>query len=94
MKEDVFDELIDQGVYLHPNNDASAWFIDLFGFALKEFPSREEAEEFRQLIKAKVRDEFDRIILNRRLSDALQKEHWESEITIAIERERQKMERR
>ena len=99
-EEDFIELLLDQGIHvgffkgkieplaIHPGD---YYMVSLFGWNIQEFGTAEGAEKFRQTLKERSKKDMLNTLNNKRLSDALDKEHQNHETTIAIERQKKLM---
>lgn len=101
-EEDFIELLAEQGttVSFHPVKDGpwvstmqteDLYQVSLFGWHMQEFGTAEGAEEYRKTLKDFAKKNMLNILLNKRISDALDKEHRNSETFIAIERQKKLM---
>jgi hypothetical protein len=62
--------------------------VSLFGWHMQEFGTAEGAEKYKQSLEEFAKKNMLNILLNKRISDALHKEHQNHETTIATERQK------
>jgi hypothetical protein len=100
MKEELIEKIADQGAHItfYPGGGMSSagmskdsYMVSLFGVNLQEFYTREGAEKYRQFVKNLALENIKNTILNVRINEALEKEHDNSEVAIAIQRQKELM---
>jgi hypothetical protein len=106
MTEEEFIELLaEQGttISFHPVKDGpwvsntqseDLYQVSLFGWHMQEFDTQDDAEEYKKTLKDFAKKNMLNTLFNKRLSDALHKEHQNSETNIAIERQKTLMGKR
>lgn len=99
-EEDFIDLLLDRGIDIdfHPGTPGDlsvdpydTYMVSLFGWHMQEFGTPEGAEKYKHTLKELAKKNMLNILLNKRLSDALTKEHQSHETTIATERQKKLM---
>ncbi len=90
-EKELIDLLVDQGIhiaYLTDDNGDESYIVSLFGENIEIFYIYEDAENFRATLQAVVKQNIEQILFNKKLSNKLKEEYENSEISIAIKRQK------